>query len=229
MRQDTERDARALRDPALTAILKTTFADDPALAESPGRTERIMRLVLAAGAPPVRRRVNWAPLGWICAAAGAATLVMALAIGLVRLPAGWGPEMQNTVATAEHATATTPTAPLAPSTASPDVSGVNIAANPSPAVLVPKQEIAAPSADWQPLNGATAPEHNPAQEQEQEQLEMADSLYDAGATAHAAGDLQTAYDAYQASYDANPTVHALMAASETLGNLADDELADDAG
>ena len=80
-RRDTYEDD--LRDPGLAALLREAYADDPALEASPGRTERIMRLVLAEGhtRPAPRARV-WAPLAWAVGAVASAAAGVALIIML---------------------------------------------------------------------------------------------------------------------------------------------------
>ncbi len=246
MKRRTEQYARALRDPALSAILKATFAGDTALAPSPGRTERIMRQVLASGITPRRHTFNWAPFAWTVAAAGAALLVMALSIRLVRLPAGWGPEMQTTVAQLQTPPALHPQNSVTPPPATtiptqdkfadtpPATADANANANAdvdanadidTAPPVVPAWKAPAPEAQ-QPSETAALPaeEQNSPEQNQTEIASLAATLYDAGSTAHDAGDLPTAYAAYQASYDTLPMPDSLMATSDVLGRLADDEL-----
>ncbi len=146
MKRQNEKYERELRDPALAALLKAAFTEDAALADAPGRTERIMRQVLASGCHPARRPSTWAPLGGVVAAAAAAVLVMILSITLVRLPAGWEPQMQHTIARLGPTQPATPVTPAAPQ---PEETEIAVA---PPVVTVPAAPVAPPL--WQTLSSA---------------------------------------------------------------------------
>jgi len=219
MKQHTKHHTQELRDPALSAMLKATFADDPALTEAPGRTERIMRQVLSSGIQPVRRPSNWAPLGWIFATTAAAVLVLVLSIGIIRLPSGWGPEMRNTIARLEQTKRDIPAINNVPRATQPRQ-------NPEFAENFPTVTANPPATQplWQPFTLTPQPRLDLS-----EMAHKANELYDVGLTAHASGNFSDAYKAYQASYDTMPTPNALLATSDVLGILADEELGDNEG
>lgn len=216
---------RELRDPALSAALKNTFANDPALAEAPGRTERIMRMVLAAEKKPVRRPSFLAPLAWAAAAAATAVFVVALAIGATRLPSSWN----NSPLVADGSSKTT----------SPQTVAKHHPAPQNKIATVPQDQVfyipvVRPQEDWVPQERPETPKQSKhpltpknsekTPEQPQNAVRVAAALYDAGSAAHAAGDLQSAYQAYQASYAAMPTANAILASSDVLGRMADEAL-----
>jgi len=212
-----------LRDPALTALLRNVYTNDPALAEAPGRTERIMRLVLSEGVRPVRRPSVWAPFAWACAsvatAAAALTLILALATpgGMTGVLAYFRPAPANIVA---------------PDSTTPRV----IAAHPDRSVPTPiaihNTLDEQPLSVWQMENSAAPALQKPApQEPAKEQPTViehptfvAATLYSAGKAAQAVGDTETAYEAYKASYETVPTPDALLASGDALYKMAQESL-----
>jgi hypothetical protein len=216
----TDRYTDELRDPALAALLRETYAGDPALEASPGRTERIMRQVLAAAeSQPRPARSPWLVWGWATGAVAAAALVAVLAVSLFHAPA---PQVatvptHGTVAPA-HVVPLPVTPPRTPIAKAPVVVPA-----PQPAVHEPMPSPApATPREQRPTNKTTRPAPAaPAQTS----TEVAVALYTAGKTANDAGDYQGAYQAYQASYDAVPNPQTLLAASDALLKMEGEDAA----
>jgi hypothetical protein len=223
MTRRTDIDERELRDPALAALLQETFRDDPALAPAPGRTERIMRAVLAPGK---RRQAHpfWASLAWGFGATATAALLLALIIGLGK-PGEQMVEQRPIQSNRPQEQAPIFTVP----------STDDIAIVPDSTLLPPKQEaIPAPvpkpeektPAPWTPPPGEQheAPAMVPPAPDQQEVI-VASALYEAGATAYSTGDYETAYLAFQDSYDTVPTPEAALSTGNVLIRMAREELA----
>jgi hypothetical protein len=205
----TDRYTAELRDPALAALLRETYADDPALTEAPGRTERIMRQVQAAQRPASTPWVIW---GWASGAVAATVAMGLLALSLLGKPA---PEL---------ATVTPPpvSAPVpAPMQATPlPLTPRVVARIPEP---TPTPHITTPApvpAPRPPVTVAHAP--MPAAPAASTTT-VAAALYTAGAAAHEVGDYEGAYEAYQASYETEPNPETLLAASEALLKMDGDD------
>ncbi|MHB9134485.1 MAG: hypothetical protein ACYDBB_25720 [Armatimonadota bacterium] len=207
---------KELHDPALTSLLRDAFDGDPALAESHGRSERIMRKVLASGIRPARPAVRWAPLAWAFgASAAAAGLVLALVLGLLQSPRGPGNLVDNHVAPQQRQEQQVNPKQLADrhlpvpeerqhdgwQNPAPEGSVVQ-----NPDDILPKH----PDDDTQ--------ENKPTEENP---VRVAEALYAAGDAANAVGDYETAFEAYQASYEAMPTPDAILSSAKMLEHLAD--------
>lgn len=209
-----------LRDPALTQLLQNTFAEDPALQEAPGRTERIMRTVLAHREH--RRAINfgWAvSLGWSCGAVAAASLMVVLILGgdprqTVSSLTKPAPIVQPTYDVAQQAPKTAPRRHTAP---------VSL---PEPVIAWKAPQPIAPERDATPH---VAVSHKPAPApiiatKTENHTDTAAALFAAGNAAYAAGDFENAYDAYQASYETIPTPEAILGTGQVLQELASREL-----
>lgn len=187
-----------LRDPQLTALLRETFANDPALEDAPGRAERIMRRLLASGVRPAP--APWRIWAW--ASGFAATAAVTALLVLVVLHA---PPPQHSV-TKPAPIAVLPVQPVPPAVIPEHNNG------PRERLHTPRPPRSNPvmARNPQPPTHLAAPEPNNGT------VTVASALYTAGATAHAAGDFATAYDAYSASYEASPNPETLLAASDAL-------------
>jgi len=84
--------------------------------------------------------------------------------------------------------------------------------------IVPRQEPNVPQTPKTPVV-PPAPSHD--------EVIVATALYKAGTTAYHTGDYETAYQAFQDSYDAVPTPEAALSSSKVLLDLARQELASD--
>jgi len=221
MTRRTNIDERELRDPALAALLRDSYQDDPALEPAPGRTERIMRTVLAS-APRRQAHPFWASLAWGFGAAAMAILLLALIIG-------FGQPGQKVV---KHE----PVPPIhrqpqAPKFDMPDIdeyADLDKTQLPQPARNVipealPKPEEKPPTA-WQPASPRQEPVVVPPAPDRQEVV-VAAALYEAGATAYSTGDYESAYMAFQDSYDTVPTPEAALSTGNALMRMAREELA----
>lgn len=210
-----------LRDPALTQMLQDTFADDPALHEAPGRTERIMRAVLAHRERRRAFNFNWAvSLGWSCGAVVAAVLMVILILG---------GDPRQTISSL-----TTPTPVIHPTYEVaheiPKAAPRRVSAAPAP---LPEPVIAwkAPQPATSERNAVLhnvvtrtpAPKPTPAPATDAH-TDTAAALFAAGNAAYAAGDFENAYDAYQASYETIPTPEAILGTGQVLQELASREL-----
>lgn len=222
MKCDMQNEERNLRDAGLTALLRETYADDPALMESPGRSERIMRKILTACVQP-KRVFRWAPFAWAAGAVATAGVAVALALGGFHLGDGTnkGPVVElpkNKVVTPDvvkDEKAPTPVPVRAPEYA---VNPPDVPPTPAPEVKrpqpaprtpqAPRTKVPAPAPVQAPIEVATKPEQSPVQ--------IASALYTAGDAAQAAGDYESAYQAYDAAYQMNPTPDALLASAEAL-------------
>lgn len=205
-----------LRDSVLTDLLREAYTDDPALAEAPGRSDRIMRAVMASG---VRPRFSWAPLAWAAGTVATAAAAVVLAFSLQQ-PARL-PDDNRVAAPAPHVEQTTQAAvptddPVVAAQPKP-APLPTVTEQPRPAWIAPRPTPKAVPAP--PPTDATSPA--PADEP----TYMAADLYAAASTAHAAGDYETAYAAYQASYEMVPTPDALLASAAMLQRMAEEETA----
>lgn len=212
-RSMTDRYEDELKDPALTAMLRAAFADDPALAESPGRTERVMRRVLASGVRPVWQRARWAPFGWAFGSLATAAAVLVLLLRLMTQQAG-----QQVV---KHPVPPQPAPKLARKMPAPPDDIIPVKAPSIPAT------VEHPQVAWNNHHEA-APEITETVSEVRNTAVVADvdtpantaaTLYSAGTSASVAGDYETAFAAYQASYETSPSPEALLASAETLERM----------
>jgi len=231
----SEQYTRELQDPMLSALLRDTLADDPALAASPGRTDRIMRKVLAAGVQPQTRSFNWTPFAWTAGAFASAAAFVVLVFMMGRLPMPGN--MARLPDFSTQATGGQPTHVQQPG-------DLNREKAPTDVPLPPRtRHIAVPSApqiaeisstNWNqtPINHTTGgtksnrvtPRKVDAPTPTEENtVKVASALYDAGTAAKSMGDYESAYQAYRASYDAMPTPDALLASGKALEKFADQE------
>ncbi|HOF87610.1 MAG TPA: hypothetical protein PLZ36_05830 [Armatimonadota bacterium] len=200
-----------LRDPTLAALLKDAFAEDPALEEAPGRTERIMRRVLTTGVRPAP--APWLAWGWATGLAAAAAAVVLLLLGPLN-----GPKTDVV-----H---TDPSAPAPQEQAAPQQAPLLVEkiTGPRATVTAPVEQPrrawhqpeapTAPPAAGTPDPASAAPDASPTV--------VAAALYTAGSAAQTVGDYETAYEAYSASYEALPNPETLLAASDALLLMARD-------
>lgn len=207
-----------LRDTQLSALLREALADDPALAASPGRAEHIMRKILAVGVMPVRRSPRWGALAWASGwlAAATAALALVLTLGPQFAPAGNAPEDAQQSA---HA----PAQLLTPSVPLPAIPATRNKENQPPEMpwyAQPSDEGQQNAlADAAPRTDMPYP-RQPSISETAHPVTVASALSETGSTAYATGDYQTAYDAYEASYVAEPTPHALMGSAIALEQLS---------
>lgn len=231
MSRDTNPE-RELRDPALTALLRETYAEDPALEPAPGRGERIMRAVLAterrrAGVPPF-----WAAFGWGASATAAAAVIAVLLLGGMpsrqNAPIATNTDNNPHVTVADQPKETQPGKTLVEDNVKEFLPDTPQAPTPQPnwrAPRPPLREVL--PRPWQEKPARPLPRTNPAPATTPAggQTEVAAALYDVATIAYNAGDYETAYEAYQDSYAAVPTPDAILASGRTLMRLSQDELA----
>ncbi len=211
-----ERNHTELHDPQLAALLREALADDPALAASPGRTNHIMRKVLSSGVVPARRYLPWGTFAWATTGLATMAAVFLVAVGLLHLQ----PNHQRQIAkipqtTAALTGATSPNTPL-PTTSQPDIPWLRLQIDTSVDIS----------------SGHDIPAQSPLLANEPADVTVADAtpvkiaiaLGETGSMAYANGDYQDAYDAYEASYTATPTPHALMGSAKALEQLSDQSL-----
>ncbi|MHB9023937.1 MAG: tetratricopeptide repeat protein [Armatimonadota bacterium] len=224
MKTRTDRYETELRDPALTALLRETFADDPALAESPGRSERIMRRILASDKRPARSRAFWAPFGWAAGAVGLAALAIAFALGFLHLPQG-GQIARDPKVVPQPA---------------PQVVVDNTPVNEKIEPINDNEPVVTPTTPDRPQRIATekrrttrlhpvspekrAPERPVVTAAAEGSEHVAATLYSAGVAAQSTGDNESALEAYQASYDTVPTPEALLASARILESMGEETL-----
>ncbi|MHB0939528.1 MAG: hypothetical protein ACYC6A_24295 [Armatimonadota bacterium] len=223
---------RELLDPALSALLQETFRDDPALEPAPGRTERIMRTVLAAEkrkpAAPF-----WASLVWGFGATATAALLLALLLGLGGMwkPAEMAGVDRKPVVTPDQKQQQAPVFKVDDIThiakgignPAPEPAHRNM---PDPDLkfeerehrnnIVPRQE---PNVPQTPKTPVVPPAPS------KDEVVVAAVLYEAGTTAYHTGDYETAYQAFHDSYDTVPTPEAALSTGKVLLDLARQELA----
>lgn len=237
--KNDERYTRDLRDPDLAMLLRDAYADDPALKEAPGRSERIMRTVLASGVRSAPRGFRWAPLAWATGSLATAAAALALMFmfmepfGHHQAPAG--PVANHSGPSIPRVADNLPTVPDKKNTgdtpAPPKVDNkqttVWIADKPQPPTnqerQVPPHQQPQPPINDNELTVAKNPE-TPSAAPHEDATQVAAALYDAGSAAYAAGDYESAYNAYKASYDITPTPDTLLATGRALEQLANDEL-----
>lgn len=212
MRTNESKGERELRDPMLTALLQDAYSDDPALAEAPGRTEMIMRRLLAAGVQP--KPSPWRVWGWAVGFAATAAVVLVFAMVLLHAPK---PQQW-----ANNNNPPQPVAPRHQPAPAPHDERPQLAKEPT--FNAPRER---GHDAWNPratVNtfGAEPRAPRPAPEPRRQpsppitSTVVASALYTTGETAHAAGDFATAYEAYSASYEAAPNPQTLLAASDAL-------------
>lgn len=217
-----------LKDPLLSALLKNALADDPAMLKSTGRSERIMRKVLASGVRPARRGFRWAPFAWSTGALAAAAAMLMLAFGMA--PHG---NQTDRVGNGNQAPIT--------------------AKNVSP--KQPTEDAVLPDTDTKPMKTPVVHEQsaprwhdNTTRQNDRVKLpapkpvipsvianaseapvKVAAALSEAGKAASAAGDYQGAYESYQKSYELDPSPDTLLASGVALERLANQALSDENG
>lgn len=234
MTRRTSTEERELRDPALAALLQETFQDDPALAPAPGRTERIMRAVLASEkrkpAAPF-----WASLIWGFGATTAAALLLALLLGLGGM---WKPAKVASKGN-PPVVAPNPQQQDAPPFKVQDLAHIAKIGNSAtePAVRnLPDPDLKFQEREHQ--HKGPQPEPTVVQMPKptksfvppapsKDEVVVATALYEAGTTAYHTGDYETAYQAFQDSYDTVPTPEAALSTGKVLMDMAREELAPD--
>jgi hypothetical protein len=225
---DYERDLLA---PSLSAMLREAYADDPALAPAPGRTERIMRAVKATG----RRGVNmiWASFIWGAGATATAVLVIALMLGMSQVHVGKsGPEV------ADNDQKVKPRHKVQQQDNTTESQWQNLVAEHNNAVPPPiKKEQKQPPikkfTDRQQPAWTEMPKDNPREEpkenipvHDQDEVVVAAALYNVGTTSYHYGDYESAYTAFQDSYETMPTPEAALSTGNALEQMAREALAD---
>ena len=215
-----------LRDPSLAALLREAYADDPALAPSPGRTERIMRAVKTTG----RRGVHavWSSFAWGVGATAVAAVLVAFILGMSQprgtqiatpdLPKPSVIVTDNSKQKPDSAPkvptfATVPQEPLAP----PDMT---IAKTPKTPV-----EEKAPQAPWIDTPRDRQPDAPGNNMPDHEEVIVAAALYNVGKMAYQYGDYESAYAAFEDSYDTMPTPEAALGTGNVLVRMAQEQLA----
>ena len=211
-----------LRDEQLSAMLREALADDPALSASAGRTNHIMRKILASGVMPIRRRLPWGvTLAWATGGLALAAVALLLTFTLLRFPAG------NDMRLAKGLPAVT-----TPDTWPP--------ANP-PATRSGQLDVTRPDHQYVKARGGNRTPHEATEadntahqptaitdthsaEGDVDAGKVAAALCETGSTAYATGDYQTAYEAYQTAYQTAPTQNALMGSAKALEQLSDKTL-----
>lgn len=225
-----ERMEYELRDPSMAALLRDAYADDPALTPAPGRTERIMRAVKAQG----RRGISmiWASFAWGAGAMATAALLIAL-IMVMSKPDG------SQIATGTSSPPKNITNPgnighrqiadgpkedshrvAAPSYA-PTVKPDNHASEQNTAIIKQRQPKTIRQTPQPPRD--TEPQVAPTPGSDE--VMVASALYNVGTTAYNYGDNETAYSAFQDSYDTMPTPEAALGTGNVLIRMANEELA----
>jgi len=234
MTRRTSTEEREFRDPALAALLQETFQDDPALAPAPGRTERIMRAVLASEkrkpAAPF-----WASLIWGFGATAAAALIIALMLGLGGMwkPSGNPDQYANGKGAVKQVQPKqdTPDFKIPKPDEIANLAGIGntpkqpTATMPDPDLKVPERPHHDPTP---PLPKApVTPKSIVPPAPSKDEVVVAAALYQAGTTAYHTGDYETAYQAFQDSYDTVPTPEAALSSGKVLMDMAREELAPD--
>jgi len=252
VRLEAVRKKQDLADPALSAILQDAYADDPALMEAHGRAERIMRRILAIGGRWAAPR--WSPFGWFAGATATAAVAVVLVLAFFQQTPKQQIAIDSPRPVSPGPVVPTEEKPALPPTVRKDNSvrpkkHFNNTVAPvenKPAVTVAVKAPVIPAGKQQPEAKAPRPEHprQPEREsapvpevqiaqlkpepaaiaQENVQIRTAAALYSTGTTAQVMGDYETAYEAYQASYDAMPTPEALMASGDALSAMASESL-----
>lgn len=229
LKHDTERYSTELKDPMLSALLREALSDDPVLHDAPGRTDRIMRKVMASGVRPVRR-FGWAPLGWAAGSFATAIAALYLLFTLAHLPLPTVAPQSVPPTVADNVTPV-PSAPMTDNFA-PNLPVVPVVTPrvPSGTPEVPRTSERARRTWPTPIQRPDVtiardipPSVQPATTAES-QAQVVSALNSAGATASDLGDYATAYHAYAASYDVTPTPDALLASGTALQLLAEEAM-----
>ncbi|HEX2948102.1 MAG TPA: hypothetical protein VHV83_00790 [Armatimonadota bacterium] len=234
-----------LRDPVLSALLHEAFENEADELTSPGRSERIMRKVLASGVYSAPRRSRWSP--WVWATGSLATTAAAVVILLGTLHSPLLQQGQNVdTAAPKVAEQTMPAAvPLKESSTPRHMAVTYVKEKPAESwtettqprqkvshqnQILPRKNAGIAQGISIPHDGeiAKVPTVKPnAETPAASTHQVAAALYNAGSAAHAVGDYATAYSAYQASYELEPTPDALLASGTALEHIANDELSAD--
>ena len=209
-----DRGAGDLRDAQLSALLREAFADAPALAESPGRTDHIMRKILSAGVMPMRRRLPWGlALAWASGGLALAGATLLLTVALLRAPANHGTLVASNPSGTPQTTTVQP--PVNPPVTPPA---------PTPVSDVAQHHVSSPVGTR--VAHGTSERHQrmaaanvlPATtDTDDDAVKVAAALCETGSTAYSTGDYQTAYDAYEAAYQTSPTYGCLDGLGESVG------------
>jgi len=233
VRQHAVDTGQDLADPQLSSLLRASFADDPALAEVPGRTQHVMRRIL----PVAGRWVwpSWAFMGW---ATGSAMAVAAVLLMMLGANPALGPVAKAPIPSATPvipAPVKPVTQPVAPVTPVAVVASTPVAlkAVPAPAKhiiahLPAPATVPAPRVRDHHRTPKAPEQRHPAPPQLADSanpVRIAATLYTTGRAAHVIGDYETAYEAYQASYDTLPTPEALLATSQVMEEIAQQTIA----
>ena len=219
---------RDLHDPALSALLQDSFAHDPALIASPGRTERIMRVVLTASRR--RRWAGWLSIGWTAGAAATAAAMLLLIVGLARTPLVEMTPIATTPIIAPTPPARQAVAPAVPPSIldaqlPPPSASRNEPAwewtSPTPTI---KEQSAPPWVKSEDEIAVQPSAKTSPEIAEDHSAGAAAALNTAGAAAYAAGDYESAYQAYAASYETLPMPDTILRSGQALQRLAQEEL-----
>lgn len=222
MTRRTDHDQDALRDPLLSALLREAYADDPALAPAPGRTERIMRGVLTAHRSR-REWGGWSLIGWSFGATAMAAAVIAMMIMMAQPRQ----DIAEAIARDAHRIAVNPppNRQTSGTTQLEDIAAPFNVVKPLPTQDVPVTP-RTPDAPEKPMNNwQPTPRPAPASVPREQPVTVAASLYAAGTAAYASGEYEAAYEAYQDSYDTVPTPEAILSSGLVLQRLAQEALA----
>lgn len=196
-----------LADPLLSALLREAFADDPELAPSPGRHDRIMRKIMSSGVRPVTRP-RWTPFAWVAGACAAAALLLLLL--------GGGKEEQPNVVINPKPAVQEEIIPEAPKNSialTPDNANTVV---PTPAKKLPVRIV---------KNHQHTIVRDIAVKRDVKTHEMAHAYLAIADSAVQMGDYATAYDAYNAAYKVEPSSVTLMASANALERMVEETAA----
>ena len=194
-----------LRDPMLSALLREAYADDPALAPAPGRSDRIMRKIMTSGVRPAPH-YRWTPFAWAGGALATAALLLLLLLG------GGKPDRDAIVHLPKDK------APIAIPVVPPDMEP-GIASN-HPAPVPEKVPAVRSQAPRQPRLPRL-----PRQEQvavRSNDTTVAAAYLAMAESATQMGDHEAAYEMYNAAYEVEPSSVTLMASANALERQANE-------
>lgn len=214
---DKQHNQISLKDPALSALLRDALSHDKALSDAPGRTDRIMRKVMAVAMRPTAQPRRWGLLTWVGGSFATAAIVVALTINLAlyTMPKPMMPPG------GDH------TPIVIKPTNGRDIPGSRQPAVPPITVAVTATVIENTLPKTSGLKLTPKTPNVPVESDSP--VQVANVLYDAGTAASYAGDYQTAYSAYEASYKINQSPDALIASGNALEELVKEDILKDAG
>lgn len=214
---DKQHNQISLKDPALSALLRDALSHDKALSDAPGRTDRIMRKVMAVAMRPTAQPRRWNLFAWVGGSFATAAIVVALTINLAlyTMPKPMMPPGGDHTAITIKPTNEREIPGSRPSNEKPRT----IATTP------PAKENTVPETSGLQLT----PKTTNVPVESDSPVQVANALYDAGTAASYAGDYQTAYSAYEASYKINQSPDALIASGNALEELVKEDILEDAG